>query len=281
MPSYLSNCLAIACCISLVSCGVSEKSNAQPIKVEVSKGVGAIVKVGYDNDHGRFALKDDAELGLMFDGKTDTYWTSETRGCKKVGISVLLDKPAYLSKVKIIHHGKIFPMVGSVIVDQSTSEDTYTRSGRDVKLDLGPNQELDVGKEFYPSVLRGGVFSLFLLDCNHAGEKLEIAEIKFEFSDTPTMKPAMTAKEIKNAVKALMKPNEKSWNFINDENDPNKEKYLSHLMYYGLRGDAEADKLFKSYIPHGTDLNEDQSEIESWYEEEKILRKDSKEPGSK
>jgi hypothetical protein len=258
--------------MNLVSCGASEQSNAQPIKVQLSKGVNAKVTVGYDNEHGHFALKDDAELGRMFDGKTDTYWTSETRGCRKVGFSVVLEKPTYLKKVKIIHHGKIFPTVGSMIVDQSTSEDTYTKSGRDVKLDLDTNQELDVGKEYYPSVLKGSVFSLFLLDCNHAGGKLEIAEIKFEFSDAPTMKPELTAKEIKTAVKALIKPNEKSWNFADDENEPNKAKYLSHLMYYGLQGDAEAEKLFMSYIPHGTDLNEDQSEIESWYKEEKAAK---------
>jgi hypothetical protein len=252
-----------------VSCGASEQSNAQPIKVQLSKGVDATVTVGYDNEHGRFALKNDTDLGRMFDGKPETYWISETKGCQKVGFSIVKENPSYLKRVRIIHHGKIFPTVGSVIVDQTTSEDTYTKSGRDVKLDLSTNQELDVGEEYYPSVLKGRVFSLFLLDCNQAGGKLEIAEIKFEFSDTPTMKPVLTAKEIKTAVKALIKPNAKSWNFADDEKEPNKEKYLSHLMYYGLRGDAEAENLFLSYIPHGTDLNEEQSEIESWYTDDK------------
>jgi len=272
MKSNLAVYLIIVCCFSLVSCRASEQSNARPISVQLSEGVGAIVSVGYDDEHGHFAFKEDANLGRMFDGKTDTYWTSETRGCHKVGISVVLEKPAYLKRVRIIHHGKIIPTVGSVIVDQSTSEDTYSESGSDVKLDLGMNQELDVSKEYYPAVLKGHVFTLFLLNCNQAGGRLEIAEIKFEFSDMPTMKPTLTAENIKAAVKAVARyrtPDRSTWHFANDDNEPNKKKYLSHLMYYGLLGDEEADKIFKNYYPTSTDLSEEASDLQAWYEESK------------
>jgi hypothetical protein len=272
MLPYLTKILVIVCCICFASCSASEQSNIQPIKVQLSKGLNASVRVGYDDEHGNFALKEDANLGRMFDGKADSYWISEPKGCEKVGILMTLEKPAYLRNVRITYHGKVLPSIGVVTIDQSTSEDSHAVWSRHKRLSFGINQELNISDEYYPSVLRGRVLGLGLEQCNEFGGKLEIAEIKFEFSDTPTMRPELTKKEIKTAIRSLIKPNSKSWNFADDDNEPNKEKYLSHLMYYGLLGDAEADELFMSYSPRGVDLSEDQSALESWYREDQAKK---------
>lgn len=256
--------------LTIAGCDAKDNTvnNTLPTYVQVEKERNASVAVGYD-ENGRFKLKEDNYVSLLFDNKSDTWWTSEAIGCEKVGISVALEKPAYFKRVSIFHYGNVVPTIGSLTVVQSSNEDSHEVWSHSIILTEDKMQILNLDGEYYPLVLKGKVFILFLKQCNVAKGRLEISDIKFEFSDIPMIKPVLTAKEIKAAVKSLMSPNDNSWHFLDDENDPSKEKYLSHLMYYGLLGDAEADMLFKSYYPSAVDLSEDQSTLKSWYKENK------------
>jgi hypothetical protein len=274
LRKFLSYAL-IAIPSTLTACQPSERTAiTHPVSVQLKDGQNAKITIGY-SDKDNFTPRDDYNLGLMFDGKNDTYWVSETTGCQVAVISITPEKSAYLRKVTVIYHGKIFPTEGSVGVTQSSDEDSRSFFGRTVKLANNANQELDVSKELYPSVLKAGVFSVALDFCGHDAEKLEIGEIRFEFSEKPTMRPTMTAREVKAAINSVIDyrtADHSSWQFRNEENEPNKEKYLAHLMYYGQLGNVDADKTFESYYPSHADLSEDASDLQSWYDESKQLK---------
>lgn len=278
MINKIYKCLLLFLLTTLMGCSAEEKiaNNVNPVQVQLGSIIKANIAIGYD-ENGRYKLKDDATVVRMFDNNNETWWTSDSSGCQKVGVSVYLDKPAYFKKATIFHHGKVVPLLGSLTVAQSASEDSFEVWSRNINLAKNSIQLLDFTGEYYPLVLRGGVFIIFLKECNVTNSKLEISEIKLEFSDLPTMKPQMTIQEVITNVKKLVWSNDKKWNFVDDENDPSKKKYLSHLMYYGLMGDSEADRLFMAYNPHSTDLSEDLSAIESWYIDDKAAIRSKKE----
>lgn len=271
--SYLAGWLIVIFSFFMASCSVSEQSadrkKPQPINIQLPKGNAATVIVGYEDDNGNLMWKGDVNLSRVFDGNTNTYWASETSGCKQTVIQITLKNRAYLKNVSILYRGKVLPTIGSLSIDQSTDEDSRSMWTPDIDLPSTENQNIGIGSKYYLGVLKGKVIVVGLSKCNEVGGRLEIASMNLDLSDTPTMAPQMTAMEIKTAVKSLFRPNEKDWHFIDDENDPNKEKYLAHLMYYGLHGDSKAEDLFESYHPPGADVSEDQSDLESWYEEDR------------
>jgi hypothetical protein len=127
---------------------------------------------------------------------------------------------------------------------------------------------------YYLRTLAASEIILSTEGCDKKKGRLEIEEIQFEFSDRSTFKPEMTFTELKAKLKstAVWRTNY-GWHFVDDENEPSKEKYLAHLMYYGLNGDAESERLFRGYSPSGADLSEDHSALEAWYDRTKATNR--------
>jgi hypothetical protein len=237
----------------------------------MSKDVQASVVVGYDNKKGKYSPRNDETLIRLFDRKNETWWTSPEEGCRKVVFSFHPNKPVYIKKITIFNHGNTYPLVGGVIIKQSAGVDSVSVSGKDIKLQQRKEQELDLSESYYAQVLKAGSFDLYLLGCSQRMGKLEIEEINFEFSDAPPLKPEISVNDLMNKIKSIAlhdRPG-KAWHFADDENEPNKEKYLSHLMYYGMKGDKAAENMFMNYWPSATDLSEEVSELQSWYAETK------------
>ena len=260
----------IGCCLISACDGTGNQSSAgiQPVSVQLSNNVKAHVTVGYHDADGTYYPIIDSKLGRLFDKDKATWWTSADDGCRVTAFNFVFDKPVYLKKIILVNHSDIVPLTGGSSIGESDSENAPFINGKDIALNLGKVQVLNMNESYYWHVLRAGELTLATEGCNVKHGKLEIEEIEFEFSDKPTINPDMTSAEVKAKLKSTaVWDGSFSWHFVDDEKDANKEKYLAYLMYYGLSGDAESEKLFRGYHPSGADLSEDQSALKSWYDD--------------
>ncbi len=234
--------------------------------VVLANGARATVSVAYYKGSTPILHKDPG-LHRMFDGNPDTYWTADSQGCKNIGFFVTLKKPAYVKKVEVHFRGKAVPTEGDLTIEQSTDEDAAEVWTHRQKLSPGNVKEISAQPNYYLGVLKAKVLIIGFSNCSVKGGSLAISDMDVKLSRTPTLVPVMTAKEVEKAVESLNPPEERKkngWHFPDDENDPNKAKYLAHLMYYGLLGDRRALDLFNDYNPRDADAGEDYSAIASW-----------------
>jgi len=272
------HCFAVIGCCLLSACGRADNqlsSDIQPVSVQLSGHVKARVSVGYHDADGSYYQKNDDTLGKLFDKDNRTWWTSSPDGCRVVVFNFVFDKPVFPKRIVLVHHGDTIPLIGGSSIGESDNENAPFVNGKDVTLERSKKQILDMNQSYYWHVFRAGEMTISTEGCNVKKGKLEIEEIEIEFSDKPTLNPEMSAAKLKSTLRSTAVWNAPfSWHFVDDEKAPDKEKYLAYLMYYGLGGDTEAEDIFKGYHPSGADLSEDQSALESWYDDTKQGEKD-------
>lgn len=280
------NYSVILSCFLVCSCsGADNQSNSdvQPVIVHLSNKVEARVTVGYHDKKGEYHPVADSSLNKLFDKDNKTWWVSTDKGCGVTVFDLDFDRHQYIKKISVRHHGATLPLIGSISTRESSAENAPMISASKSNIALGQDrmQILPLDGGFYLQTLAAGEIVLSTEGCSAKNGKLEIEEIEFEFSATPPLKPEMTAAELKARLRSTAVWNAPfGWHFLDDENEPNKEKYLAHLMYYGINGDSESEKLFRGYSPSGADLSEDHSALESWYDEMRQDGKKLKEPSS-
>ena len=263
---FLLGLLALALFLNLTSCADKAPEKNKAIKIRLSKDVKATVEVS--DGQGR-PVADDTLVSL-FDNNPATWWTSAAKNCEKVFFSIYADKPVYLKRVTLVNHGKTHPVAGGVILGCSRTADGDGIGGEETEGKFIQNdaQVLDVSTDPYFQMLKGKSIGFWIKGCASGKGKFEISEIRFEFSRESNFTPEFNFGKLKSLIESVAEhKGVGGWHFKDDYKEPNKRKYLAHLMYYGLRGDKEAEKLFNNYAPSGAELSEDFSDLQSWYYE--------------
>ncbi len=261
----------ILCCYLVCACSNTSNqanSDVQPVIVHLSNKVEAKITVGYHDEKGEYHPVADRTLNSLFDKDNKTWWVSTDKGCGVTVFDLNFDGHQYIKKISIKHHGATLPLIGSVSTRESSGGNAPMISASKNNIALGQDwtQILNLDGGYYLQTLAAGEVVLSTEGCNAQNGKLEIEEIEFEFSAKPTLKPEMTAAELKARLRSTAVWTAPfGWHFLDDENEPYKEKYLAHLMYYGINGDSESESLFRGYSPSGADLSEEHSALESWY----------------
>lgn len=98
---------------------------------------------------------------------------------------------------------------------------------------------------------------------------LWLNEIEPQFANGPTFVPTMKLDEI-----AKYANENADWSFDNKNvKETTKEEVLANLIYYALNGSKQAEKMFQHFSPPSADSGEWASFLQTWYEQEKGMRK--------
>lgn len=263
--------------LGVMSCADAENdAGGASATVQLDRDTRAVVSVSYGYTG---AQVNDPSIERLFDSNTNTWWAAKDPECGVIRFNVTLEEPRYLMGVQLIFHGEILPETAGVALHYPGDEEDGGPVYFETQIEDNRQQTVDTAKQHYAHLLKAGSFRLDVMGCRPKVGKIEVSEIVFQISNQPTFRPELSASALIQQVKSLaLYSSDGFWKF-SPEGDGSersvfalKDKYLSHLMYYGFSGNKEAEKLFLTYAPPGTASGEDASYMKSWYEKEKALR---------
>lgn len=269
--------IAAVVALLAIACTDVERGAAHaPVTVQLNQDTRATVSVRYGYSG---VLIGDSTIERMFDGNSASWWTAKDAQCDIIKFELNLETSKYLTGIRLAIHDGIFPKAAGIALHYPGDDEKGGPNYFETQFGNSQPKIVNIPEHHYARLLKAGSVRIDIMGCTPKNGKLEISEMTFQFSGLPTFNPEFSASAVLQTVKGLAEySSDGFWKFSGegDGSERNKfklrDKYLAHLMYYGLVGNQEAENLFLKYAPPGTASGEDISYMKSWYNKEKESR---------